>query len=183
MPALSTTFFAHLCIHSKKSAISLYWKKLPYQPRLARNQFSGQHSRSDPCVSSVTTAIMITTSDSSWRRSGMLNQLLDVLRAHHRDVRAVPRTNRTSSPAHNPTACATSSTNERLICAPMATLAVFLPRRITRWKYLLRHSGMLRTVTWAASTSKKRNIEFPCFVMCPSRRRLPLDFSSGTNPK
>src|SRR5215813_7296524 len=29
-----------------------------------------------------------------------------------------PRSNRTSSTAHNPTACATSSTNERLICAP-----------------------------------------------------------------
>src|SRR5215510_8407884 len=61
---------------------------------------------------------MITTSDSSVRRSGMLNQLLGVLIAHHGDVRAVPRSNRTSSTAHNPTACATSSTNERLICAP-----------------------------------------------------------------
>jgi hypothetical protein len=34
---------------------------------------------------------------------------------------------------------------------------------------------MLRTVTCAASTSKKRNSELPCFVMCPSRRRSPLD--------
>ena len=30
--------------------------------------------------------------------------------------------------------------------------------------------GMLRAVAWAASTSKKRNIELPCLVMCPSRR-------------
>src|SRR5713226_8271638 len=29
----------------------------------------------------------------------------------------------------------------------MATLAIFRPRRIARWKNLLRHSGMLRTVT------------------------------------
>jgi len=38
---------------------------------------------------------------------------------------------------------------------------------------------MLRTVTWAASTSKKRNIELPCLVICPSRLRLPLEDSSG----
>ena len=31
------------------------------------------------------------------------------------------------------------------------------PRRIVRWKYLLRHSGRLRTVTWGASTNKQRN--------------------------
>ena len=35
---------------------------------------SGQESRSDPCISSVTTAIMITTSNSSAKRSGMPNQ-------------------------------------------------------------------------------------------------------------
>src|ERR1700686_5091785 len=56
----------------------------------------------------------------------------------------------------------------------MATLAIFGPRRSVRWKYLLRHSGSLRTVTCAASTSRKRNIELPCLVMCPSRRRLRL---------
>jgi hypothetical protein len=48
---------------------------------------------------------------------------------------------------------------------------------------LIRHSGMLRAVTWAASTSKKRNIELPCFVIWPSRRRFPLESSKGTNPK
>src|ERR1700732_2792269 len=34
----------------------------------------------------------------------------------------------------------------------IATLAVLRPRRITRWRYWLGHSGMLRTVTCAAST-------------------------------
>ena len=52
----------------------------------------------------------------------------------------------------------------------MANLAIFGPRRIARWKYLLRHSGSLRTVTCAASTSRKRSKELPCFVMRPSRR-------------
>ena len=33
------------------------------------------------------------------------------------------------------------------------------------------------------STSKKRNIELPCFVIWPSRRRFPLESSKGTNPK
>src|ERR1700676_4590308 len=36
---------------------------------------------------------------------------------------------------------------------------------------------MLRAVTWAASTSKKRIIELPCFVIWPSRRRFPLESS------
>src|SRR5229473_122001 len=61
----------------------------------------------------------------------------------------------------------------------MATLAIFRPRRIIKWKYWLRHSGRLRAVTWAASTNKKRNIELPCLVICPSRRRFPLESSNG----
>lgn len=40
-----------------------------------------------------------------------------------------------------------------------------------------------RKVTWAASTSKKRNIELPCFMIWPSRRRFPFESSKGTNPK
>jgi len=54
---------------------------------------------------------------------------------------------------------------------------------ISLGKALLRHSGRLRTVTCAASTSKNRNIELPCLVMCRSRRRFPLDSSSGTRPR
>jgi hypothetical protein len=48
---------------------------------------------------------------------------------------------------------------------------------------LLRLSGTLRTVTWAASTSKKRIIELPCLVICPNRRRFPLESSNGTSPR
>src|ERR1700722_3987572 len=51
---------------------------MPYQPRLARNQFRSE-SRSAPCISSVTTSIMITTSNSSLKRNVLPNQLLDVL--------------------------------------------------------------------------------------------------------
>jgi hypothetical protein len=39
--------------------------------------------------------------------------------------------------------------------------------------------GRLRTVTCAASASKKRNIELPCFVICPRRRKFPKSAASG----
>src|SRR6266566_413185 len=42
-----------------------------------------------------------------------------------------------------------------------------------------RQSGSVRTVTWAASTSRKRSRELPCLLMWPSRRRSPLDSSHG----
>jgi hypothetical protein len=48
----------------------------------------------------------------------------------------------------------------------MATLAIFRPRRIARWKYLLRHSGMLRAVTCAGPGDRR----------CKSGR---IDFSLG----
>jgi len=45
----------------------------------------------------------------------------------------------------------------------MATFAIFRPRRMARWKNVLRHSGWLRTVTCAASTSRNRSSEFKRF--------------------
>src|SRR5947208_1874477 len=30
---------------------------------------------------------------------------------------------------------------------------------------------------------QERTSELPCLVMCPSRRRFPLDFSKGTRPR
>ena len=56
-------------------------------------------------------------------------------------------------------------------------------RRIARWKNLFRHSGMLRTVTCAASTKKKRINPLPCLLICPSLRRSPLESCSGTRPR
>src|SRR2546425_4715153 len=44
-----------------------------------------------------------------------------------------------------------------------------------------RQSGSVPTVTWAASTSRKRSRELPCLLMWPSRRRSPLDSSDGTS--
>jgi hypothetical protein len=46
---------------------------LPYQPRLARNRFRSG-TQSDPCISSVTTSIMITSSNSPVKGSGIPTQ-------------------------------------------------------------------------------------------------------------
>src|SRR5215469_15080088 len=101
-------------MHSMKSAISLWLKNNCHcQPRLARNQFRSD-CRSDPCISSVTTAIMITTSNSSLSKEEQDAQSITrCSNEHHRLFRAVLRTNRTSSIARSPIPCATSSTGER----------------------------------------------------------------------
>jgi hypothetical protein len=53
-------------------------EELPIQPRLARNRFRSG-TQSDPCISSVTTSIMITTSNSPVKGSGTPYQFLGVL--------------------------------------------------------------------------------------------------------
>src|ERR1700686_5338177 len=53
--------------------------KLPFQPRLARNQYSGLELGPTHASLRSLTAIMITTSNSSVKRSGAPNQLLGVL--------------------------------------------------------------------------------------------------------
>jgi hypothetical protein len=45
------------------------------------------------------------------------------------------------------------------------------------------HSWSLRTVTCAASTSRKRGNELPCFVMCPSRSPLPAGLLQRHRPQ
>jgi hypothetical protein len=139
--------------------------------RLARNRFQ-VWTQSDPCISSVATAIMITTSNSSLSRSGTPNQFLGALlhtiaisglsraRTELDPLRAIPSL--TPHPIQ---------TNRQLAGA---TLAVFRPRRIIRWRYLLRHSGTLRTVACAAmfwfSRTHRRSWKFPSTH--PSKPRL-----------
>jgi hypothetical protein len=55
MSAVSSSFRAHFSIHSEKSAISLSWKLLLllYTHPGSLVIVSGQDSRSDPCISSV----------------------------------------------------------------------------------------------------------------------------------
>jgi hypothetical protein len=57
------------------------------------------------------------------------------------------RANRTCSLLIVPITGASSSTDEPPVRRAIATLAVFRPRRIIRWRHLLRYSGTLRTVT------------------------------------
>src|SRR6266446_9454669 len=56
------------------------FEEVPCQPKARSVIVPGQDSRSDPCISSVSTAIMITTSNSPVKGSGMPNQLLGVQR-------------------------------------------------------------------------------------------------------
>src|SRR6202521_2658692 len=81
MSAVSSSFRAHFRMHSQKSAISLSLKLLLllYQPRLARNQYSGLELGPTHASLRSLTAIMITTSNSSVKRSRTPNQLLGVL--------------------------------------------------------------------------------------------------------
>ncbi len=105
---------------------------------------------------------MITTSNSSVKRSGTPNQLLDVLLHTMAMFRAVPRANRTFSPARNPIPCASSSTAEPLTCGPwrpwQSSALAASPGGNT---YCAIPEGCA-TVTCAASTSRKRSSAFPC---------------------
>src|SRR6266576_5857547 len=78
MSAVSSTFGAHESEHSEECAISLSLNNCHSNPRLARNRFRSG-TRSDPCISSVTPSIMITTSNSPVKGSGIPNQFLGVL--------------------------------------------------------------------------------------------------------
>ena len=78
MSAVSSTFKAHRSVHSEERAISLLLKLFcsTNQGSLVIGFRSG--TQSDPCISSVTTSIMITTSNSPAKGSGIPNQLLGV---------------------------------------------------------------------------------------------------------
>ena len=66
-------------MHSEKSAISLSWESVAIPTQGSLVIVSGQEFRSDPCISSVTLSIMITSSNSSVKRSGTPSQFLGVL--------------------------------------------------------------------------------------------------------
>jgi hypothetical protein len=175
-------FEAHSSEHSEKSAISLCgWSASSNPGSLVI--VSGQELGPTHASHRSLTAIMITTSNSSMKEERDAQSITRCSTAHHGDFRALPRANRTFSTAGNSIPYASSRTGERRAGGPLQTFAIFRPRRSTSCKYLLRHSGRLRTVTCAASTSRKRIIELPCLVMCPRRRRFPLDSSSGTSPR
>src|SRR5205807_195448 len=78
MSAVSSMLRQHFPMHSNKSAISLYWRSAKSNQGSLPNQYSGRKTQFDPCISSVTGSIMITTSNSSVKRSGLPTQLLGV---------------------------------------------------------------------------------------------------------
>src|SRR6266567_8857285 len=72
MSALSSGFRAYSDVHSKTIAISLSWIVCHVKPK-ARSQSLRSRTQSDPTISSITTAIMITISNSPAKGSGMPN--------------------------------------------------------------------------------------------------------------
>jgi len=81
MSAVSSTFETHQSVQSEERHFALVEGfavafALPTKARLVIGSRSG--TQSDPCISSVTTSIMITTSNSPVKGSGIPNQLLGV---------------------------------------------------------------------------------------------------------
>src|ERR1700686_2561851 len=118
--------------------------KLPFQPRLARNQYSGLELGPTHASLRSLTAIMITTSNSSVKRSGTPNQLLGVL-LHTIAMSGLSRVRTelfhllvTPPLAHHPVQSNRQS-------ASHGDLGNLPSSSHARWKYWLRHSGTLRT--------------------------------------
>src|SRR5450631_236854 len=78
MSAASSIFWAYESVHSEERAISLSLKNCHTNPGPLVILFQVR-TQSDPCISSIPTAIMITTSNSPVKGSGIHTQLLGVL--------------------------------------------------------------------------------------------------------
>ena len=86
-------------------------EELPIQPRLARNRFRSG-TQSDPCISSVCNCDHDYYFELLGEEERDTQSISRCSTAHHRDVRAVPRANRTCSTADSPIPGASSSTDE-----------------------------------------------------------------------
>ncbi len=87
-------------------------------PTKARSQSLRSGTQSDPTISSITTAIMITTSNSSLQRSGTPINMLDVL-LHTTAISGLSRVRTELDPtADNPIPDASSSTGEPPVAGP-----------------------------------------------------------------
>src|ERR1700682_4618366 len=125
---------------------------------------------------------MITTSDSSVKRSGMPNQLLGV-RLH---TMAISRLSRVRT-----------ELSQLLIIPSLAPHPVQgngkFPRHRDFGDLPSPPQRQVKVLTapfrQAAHCDLRRfhqqesNIELPCLVMCPGRLRLPLESSNGTSPR
>ena len=91
---------------------------VPYQPKARSQSVSGQELSPTHASLRSTTSIMITTSNSPVKRERDTHSITRCLTSHHRDVRVVPRANRTFSTARNSIPDASSSTSEPPVGAP-----------------------------------------------------------------
>src|SRR5437870_2229802 len=109
MSAVSSNFWAHYSMHSEQE------RYFALDENCRSNQgslviHSGPDTRSDLCISSVCNCDHDYYFElHSVKRSGTPNQYARCFTAHHGDVRAVPRANRTCSTADSPTLDASSN--------------------------------------------------------------------------
>src|SRR5580692_10466806 len=139
-------------------------------------------TQSDPCISSVATAIMITTSDSSVKRSRTPNQFLGVL-LHTIAMSGLSHVRTELAPlliipflAHHPV-----QTNRQL--AGHGDLGGFPSSPHHQVEILAAPLGHTAHRHLGCFHQQKAHHRTPCLVMCPSRRRLPLESSNGTSPR
>jgi len=111
MSAVSSSFRAHCRMHSENSAISLS-KKIAVSNQGSLVIHSGQDSRSDPCISSVSNCDHDYYFELLGEEERDAQSITRCSTAHHGDFRAVPRANRTFAPARNPIPCASSTAFE-----------------------------------------------------------------------
>jgi hypothetical protein len=96
---------------------------MPIQPRLARNRFRCG-TQSDPSISSVASAIMIPSSNSSVRRSGTLNHYVGDLLHTMRMIRSLegqakaPASDGKVCPPCRPSFVHSHSGSVHVVCAP-----------------------------------------------------------------
>ena len=178
--ALSRLSWAHECVHSEKSAISLLLEMLFIADPGSLLIFPGG-TRSDPAIYSATTSTMITMFELPCG-SGAPNQFDGVLRHTMTQLRATPRANRTLKSADSPIPCATSNTAVRPVCEPSP---------LSRWDD---HDASPSARSGGASPAHNeprrgriRSVEnaagYCPVLMCPRRCRPPLDSSQGMSPR
>jgi hypothetical protein len=172
MSVVSSAFRARSGMGLEESAISLSLMGCRIQPK-ARLQSLRSGTQSDPTISSITTAIMMTTSNSPAKGSGC-PIITSVIYCTPGYFRAVPHANRTFSTANSPIPCATSSADEPRVSGP------WLPWRGRSRRMLGGETDGVSRVR--ADRERSRFHQLPCLLMCPSRRRSPLDSSDGTSP-
>src|SRR5580700_5294109 len=125
---------------------------------------------------------MITTSNSSVKRSGIPNQLLGVLQ-HTIAISGLSRVRTELFPLLVIPSLTPHPVQTNRQLAGHGDLGGFPSSPHHQVEILAAPLGHTAHRHLCRFHQQKRIIELPCLVMCPSRRRLPLESSNGTSPR